>query len=362
MIEISLGMEESYKGFLREIEAYGEEVYKAYYEGFDVEDCVIRTDEYALDYFDKYMKENEERIEKIPTRSDESKKEELQRIAESNSLVRKARDNISDIRNESLDAVLALKDIDIVNKEEYIASAYRDQITLSLSTNIVPVFKNTLNKKLFPEFDARNPKHFYISVDVYSSISKRKRNEFFLRNDCTMIEFFDAVDCIVCQLDKQKYNRFLWLNSSVIMENDTLKLNTSDVLFNRGSYVNRNKLDVKEARTTLVQDLHLQFNQVYILRDNLNCDHYVVFTNLVVSDILNHPSDKRLLRVFLPVLKRRKCHLCEDQKASYIIRLLDEETDNIAFTCKDCYFNLFTDQTDKLTHFNHEIYDYKYEE
>lgn len=111
---------------------------------------------------------------------------------------------------------------------------------------------------------------------------------------------------------------------------------------------------------TYISDLNIQFNKVYIFRDQPKCDHMIVFTDLEVNSYLDVLQTNEFpFEIFQAKIKKRLCNGCDTRFARYVTRKDKLTNQNLSFYCETCHKDL--DSTNIQGKNNVEIYRYMFE-
>jgi hypothetical protein len=332
---------------------------------YEVSDLLIPTEEYADSYVDDYCRKNKDYFEKIENEKTDQQKTDLMTIEPSNVLIQEAQINIANIKKSSLMAILKSSKCSLINKKVLLSSDAGENIKTSLASIFSPIEKNSMNPKIIPSIETHqtNQNYLFLQISIHSSVSQKKISEILIRSDCLFSEFFENIECQISRIDKIKYNRFICLENILVTENDPQKKLLNADFVSKRMRMYKNNFELISSTEITFEDIEIILDKVYIYRDNVGCDHMIVFTDLLLGNLTNiEELNSKIALRFIPAYRSRICDVCQKQKAKFIAKGAEINHKKVNFMCERCNFDLnFNDAiVENLKQF--ELADYIFEE
>lgn len=331
----------------------------------NLEDLKIPTEDYAETDCQDYFQKHERFINEVKTHTFEENKKMIMSFPPSNDLIENVQHNINGVTQHSLDHILMASKSKIISKVNFLDSMHGENIKIATDYIVIPEFQNMLNKKYHPEviFTSKSASTCYYKMSVYSSISENKMCEFLVSENCSFELLLSSIDCLVCKVDSKKYNRFICLKKVIVYEKDPFKLDLNvDFILNRMKIYHPEFQKMEAVPGLLLKDVEIDLDMVFILRDNLGCDHMTIFTNKMFGELQNYDKSARIIQTFIPKYFVRGCEVCESENAVKIVKNSKISQKSINFLCEQCFKDLHFDGQNNLKIQNFEPIDYCYEE
>lgn len=333
---------------------------------YTVTDLIIPTEDYADYDVDKYIIDNAEFIQSVDEMTESQQKAALMAAPSINQLIVEAQANINHIKKHSLVAILKTSRCPIQSKRNYIDFDIDGNLKISLEETVNPIERNSLSQKALPvvQLSPQSDNFLFLNISIHSSVNQKKTSEMLIRGDSTIREFFESIACEIAPIDKVKYNRFLCLEKVLITEADPDKksLNADFVTKRMKMFKQGFEMIALNDRMTLL-DLEIVIDKVYIFRDNVGCDHMILFTDAFIGKLVEtEDSSEKVASRYVPVYRTRLCEVCKQNKVMFIAKNADIDHKKFIFLCEHCNFDLNFSTTVVPKPKNMEIIDYVFEQ
>jgi hypothetical protein len=332
----------------------------------DLTDQVIMTEDYAEIACAQYFEEQADFIRQMENQSLEEARGLLTALPPINDLVEKAQRNAEHITKASLGPLLAVSRCNIQSKVNFLGGKLGSELKVATDDIVLPVFQNTLAQpspllRFHPK--APSPHFYFYKIGVYSSVSEGLMAEFLASSQCSVSSFFDAIDCLVCKLDSKQYNRFLSLHTSLVFEQHSNKIDIgASFIAGRMRTAIPNFRAIPLDHQLTLGHLDITLDTVFIFRDNLACDHMVIFTDAVWGSSTALADSSSLIQVFVPKYSVRECDVCRSRNAAKIVFNSRVSHKKVSFLCQKCFTDLHLTEQGAPKVRDFQVFNYVYEE